>query len=68
MKKKSLILTTAFAMALGVGVAVGAHQSKAGVKEVGAATETRVYYAIPSEAVGSYTVKLNINRQGDGSI
>ena len=66
MKKKSLILTTAFAMALGVGVAVGAHQSKAGVKEVGAATETRVYYAIPSEAVGSYTVKLNINRQGDG--
>lgn len=46
MKKKSLILATAFAMALGVGVAVGAHQSKAGVKEVEA---------------DSYNVYFNIN-------
>lgn len=43
MKKKSLILTTAFAMALGVGVAVGAHQSKAGVKEAEAVGEITLY-------------------------
>lgn len=43
MKKKSLILTTAFAMALGVGVAVGAHQSKAGVKEAEADGEITLY-------------------------
>ena len=31
-----------------------------------AATETTVYYAVPSNVVGTYTVKLNVNRQGDG--
>lgn len=30
-----------------------------------AATETTVYYAIPSSVVGSYTVKLNVKLQGD---
>lgn len=31
-----------------------------------AQTETTVYYAIPSEEVGTYTVKLNVNRKGIG--
>lgn len=65
MKKLKNILFAGLATAvLGVGVAVSAHQEKAKVTE--AATETTVYYAVPSEVVGSYTVKLNINRQGDG--
>lgn len=33
--------------------------------QVWAATETTVYYSVPSATVGSYTVKLNVNRQGD---
>ena len=30
-----------------------------------AATETTVYYTAPESYIGTYTVKLNINRQGD---
>lgn len=37
-----------------------------GVVQVSAATETTVYYAVPSTTVGTYTVKLNVNRKGDG--
>lgn len=36
-----------------------------GVMQVSAATETTVYYAVPSDVVGGYTVKLNVNRAGD---
>ena len=59
----NVLFIGAASAALGVGVAVGAHQSE--VKDVRAATETTVYYAVPSEVVGSYSVKLNVNRQGD---
>ena len=31
-----------------------------------AATETTVYYAVPGETVGTFTVKLNVNFKGDG--
>lgn len=58
-----LLLSTALAAGVGVSVA----SQKSGVKEVSAATATTVYYAVPSATVGSYTVKLNINRQGDAS-
>ena len=34
---------------------------------VEAATSTTVYYAVPTSVVGSYTVKLNVNRQGDAN-
>lgn len=37
-----------------------------GVGQVRAATETTVYYAVPSATVGTYTVKLNVNFKGDG--
>lgn len=45
--KKGLIFATTLAMALGVGVAVGAHQSKAGVKEV-KADSVKLYVEIDS--------------------
>ena len=63
-KFKNVLLVGAATAVLGVGVVVGTHQSKA--PTVKAATETTVYYAVPSDVVGTYTVKLNINRQGDG--
>ena len=63
-KFKNVLLVGAATAVLGVGVAVGARQSKA--QTVKAATETTVYYAVPSDVVGTYTVKLNINRKGDG--
>lgn len=31
-----------------------------------AATKTTVYYSVPAATVGDYTVKLNVNRKGDG--
>ncbi len=52
--KKGLIFATTLAMALGVGVAVGAHQNE--VAEVKAATKTTIYYAVTT----SYTVKCNV--------
>ena len=65
MKKfKTLLLAGAAVSVLGIGAAVGAHQAQA--KQVRAATETTVYYAVSSDVVGSYTVKLNVNFQGDG--
>ena len=68
MKKfKTLLLAGVAVGVLGVGavcVAVGAHHTQ--VKQVKAATETTVYYAVPSDVVGTYTVKLNVNFQGDG--
>ena len=65
MKLKNILFMGVATAVLGVGVAVGAHQeTKASV--VSAATETTVYYAVPSDVVGSYTVKLNVNRKGDG--
>ena len=64
MKKfRNVLLIGAATAVLGLGVAVGARQSK--VLDVKAATETTVYYAVPSSVVGTYTVKLNVNRQGD---
>lgn len=39
----------------------------AGSMAVEAATSTTVYYAVPSSVVGSYTLKLNVNRKGDGN-
>ncbi len=36
-----------------------------GVMQVSAETNTTVYYAVPSSVVGTYTVKLKVNRQGD---
>ena len=63
--KKGLIITTALAMVLGAGVAVGAHQAK--TQRVEAATSTTVYYAVSSSVVGTYTVKLNVNFKGDGN-
>lgn len=36
-----------------------------GVMQVSAETTTTVYYAVPSSVVGSYSVKLKVNRQGD---
>ena len=36
-----------------------------GVIEGKSATETTVYYAVPSNVVNNYTVKLNVNFQGD---
>ena len=37
-----------------------------GVVSANAATETTVYYAIPSNIVNNYDVKLNVNFKGDG--
>ena len=67
MKKfKTLLLAGAAVGVLGVGVAVGAHRFDAKqVKQVKAATETTVYYAVPSEVVGTYTVKFNAKLQSD---
>ena len=68
MKKiKTLLLAGVAVGVLGVGavgVAVGAHHAP--VKQVKAAAETTVYYAVPSTVVGTYTVKLNVNFRGDG--
>jgi len=50
-------------LALGVGVALNSVNSS---KEVKAATETTVYYAISDADKGSYTLKANVNRKGDG--
>ena len=58
--KKGLIIATTLAMALGVGVAVGAHRAEAKVAK--AATDTTVYYAVFTD----YSVKCNVNRKGDG--
>lgn len=58
--KKGLIFATTLAMALGVGVAVGAHQGKAA--EVKAATEVTIYYAVET----TYTVKANLCLQYNG--
>ena len=64
MKKfRNVLLIGAATAVLGLGVAVGARQSKA--LDVKAATETTVYYAVPSDVVGTYTVKLNVKLQGD---
>ena len=37
-----------------------------GVSNAWAATNTTVYYAVPTSVVGSYTVKCNVNYKGDG--
>lgn len=65
MKIRNLITSIALASVLGAGVFAGV-VANSNVKSVEAATETTVYYAVPSSVVGSYTVKLNINRKGDG--
>lgn len=58
MKKllKTILTTTALAMALGAGVAVGAHQ-EAKVEKADAKTSTTIYYAITT----TYTVKCNVH-------
>ena len=64
MKKILSVLTLA---AVGGVLALGSAQSKkTDVVKTDAATETTVYYAVPSDVVGTYTVKLNLNYKGDG--
>ena len=60
------------AMLFGVGLGVSALDTSAAVEvapveKAEAATATTVYYAASSSTVGSYTVKCNVNRQGDAS-
>lgn len=69
--KKGLIFATTLAMALGVGVAVGAHQGKAA--EVEAATVSTVYCKVtqswwtdPSASVGAYCWKNSDITQNNG--
>ena len=68
MKKiKNYILVGAAAAVIGVGALVGVHKAETKeVREVSAATETTVYYAVPSDVVGTYNVRLNVNFRGDG--
>ena len=63
-KLKVILLAGTAAGAMGLGLTAGAHHSKP--VDVKAATETTVYYAVPSEVVGNYIVKLNVNFRGDG--
>ena len=56
-KLRTLIAVGVAACAMGLGVVVGTHHSE--VAKVEAGTETTVYYAVPSNVVGSYTVKFN---------
>ena len=57
--KKRLILTACLAFAMGLGVAVGAHQSN--VSRASANSDVTVYCAIDPTTLGSYTLKLNAN-------
>lgn len=54
------------ALALGIGIFAGASNVKAN-KAAKADSDCLVYYAIDKADVGSYTVKVNYNRQGDAS-
>lgn len=64
MKKLLSLLTLG---AVGGALVLGfAQPKKADVVKTDAATETTVYYAVPSDVVGTYTVKLNLNYKGDG--
>ena len=65
---KWLTALGAFAMAMGVGASVFSINSSANheTETANAATATTVYYAVSSSTVGSYTVKCNVNRKGDG--
>ena len=70
MKIKRFLLggLLSLAMSLGIGatlISTNTYQKEAATVE--AATATTVYYAVPAATVGSYSVKLNINRQGDAS-
>ena len=65
MKLSKVIITSALASTLMVGVLVGSNIHNQD-RSVNAATETTVYYAIPSADVGTYSVKLNVNFKGDG--
>ena len=63
MKKLLSILTlTAVGGALALGFA---QPKKADVVKTDAGTATTVYYAVPSDVVGTYTVKLNAKLQSD---
>lgn len=61
MKARNIFALLGLTFAMGAGVFAGVASKKA--EEVGAATATTVYYAVPSETVGSYTVKLNTWQQ-----
>ena len=64
MKKLLSILTLG---AVGGALTLGFAQPKKGdVVKTDAGTATTVYYAVPSDVVGTYTVKLNVNYQGNG--
>ncbi len=67
MKKKNLIVIVlaSTALAIGGGVALTSLMAPKAI-EVKAATETTVYLAIDSATLSTYTVKLNINQQGQG--
>lgn len=65
MKIKNIIAGIALSATLVGGVLTGVSLNQK-ANEAKAATATTVYYAVPSSVVGSYTVKLNINRKGDG--
>ena len=62
---KKLFAGLVVVASLGFGVAVGLSQKQEIIAEVNAETETTVYYAVPSDVVGTYTVKLNVNFAGD---
>ncbi len=59
------LATTALGGAVAFGVASKAEIN--GAEQAAAATSTTVYYAVSSTTVGSYTVKCNVNRQGDAN-
>lgn len=64
---KTLVAIALSATGLGSAVAIGVAAGNQTVEPSQAATATTVYYAISSTEVGSYTVKCNVNRQGDAS-
>ena len=70
MRRTKLLFSSILATVLGMGVIGGVVAAKntesKPVEKVGAATSTTLYYAISSTDVGSYTVKCNVNRKGDG--
>lgn len=66
MKFKHLFAGLVATLALGAATTAGIFASNSAKKEAKAATETTVYYNVPSTTVGTYTVKCNVNRQGDG--
>ena len=66
MKKTLIILPLAAAGLIALPAIAKSGLSQSNVRTVKAATETTIYYAVSSDVVGDYTVKLNVNFKGDG--